>query len=164
MSTSATRAKIIQQNSNVSCIYSTLTALPRGLWRNTFQNGSMLVPDEAVKGGLRTVQAREAAHARLMKARLRELGESSKSEIPQERHENEIPFFSSSEHSDEEKLKVLSDLFGDGEEFLRPVTDVINQITDDLQTKELLRTILDDERESVDWIQGMYKTMSTQAS
>lgn len=119
-------------------------------------------PNETVKGGLRTVQAREAAHARLMKARLHELGESSKAKIPEERREKEIPFFASSEHSDEEKLKVLVDLFGDGEEFLKPVTELINKITDDLQTKELLRTILDDERESVGWIQEMHEALSSQ--
>ena len=116
-------------------------------------------PNESVKGGLRTVQSREAAHARLMKSRLRELGESLNAEIPKHRRENEMPFFASPENTDVEKLKVLSDLFGDGEEFLKPVTEVINQITDDLQTKELLRTILDDERESVAWIQGMYQSM-----
>ena len=116
-------------------------------------------PNEAVKGGLRTVQAREAAHARLMKARLRELGEHSKAEIPQQRREQEIPFFASSEHMDEEKLKVLVDLFGDCEKFLQPVTELIDAISDDLQTAELLRTILDDERESVSWIQGMHRTL-----
>jgi ferritin-like protein len=118
--------------------------------------------NETVKGGLRTVQAREAAHARLMKSRLRELGESSKAEIPAQRREMEMPFFASPEHTDAEKLKVLVDLFGDGEEFLRPVTEIIDKITDDLQTRELLRTILDDERESVGWIQAMYQTLSTE--
>ena len=117
-------------------------------------------PNEAVKGGLRTVQRREAAHAGLMKARLRELGESVTATIPDVRREKEIPFFASAEHTDEEKLKVLSDLFGDGEAFLSPVTEVINQITEDLQTKEILKTILDDERESVRWVQGMYKKLS----
>lgn len=117
-------------------------------------------PSESVKGGLRTVQAREAAHARLMKARLKELGEKVTAEIPQQRRDNEIPFFSSVEHSDKDKLKVLVDLFGDGEEFLKPVSEVMESITEDLQTKELLRTILDDERESVSWIQGMYQSLS----
>lgn len=121
-------------------------------------------PNEAVKGGLRTVQRREAAHAGLMKARLRELGESVTATIPEIRREKEIPFFSSTTHTDEEKLKVLSELFGDGEAFLSPVTKVINLIKDDLQTKEMLKTILDDERESVNWIQGMYKELSSQAS
>ena len=118
--------------------------------------------NEAVKGGLWTVQGREAAHARLMKARLGELGESSTAKIPDQRRQEEMPFFASSENTDEEKLKVLSELFGDGEAFLKPVTDVIDRITDDLQTKELLRTILDDERESVDWIQAMYQTMASE--
>ena len=122
-------------------------------WINVSEN-------EAVKGGLRTVQSREAAHAKLMKSRLKELGESVTAVIPDHRKEKEMPFFASAEHSDVDKLKVLSELFGDGEEFLKPVTEVVNQITDDLQTKELLRTILDDERESVAWIQGMYRTLS----
>lgn len=119
-------------------------------------------PSEAVKGGLRTVQSREAAHSRLMKSRLKELGGTIRAEIPAIRREKEMPFFASAEHSDEEKLKVLSELFGDGEKFLSPVTEVIDMIEEDLQTKELLKTILDDERESVKWIQGMYKTLSSQ--
>ncbi len=120
-------------------------------------------PHAAVKGGLRTVQAREAAHARLMKARLRELGETSKAKIPEQRREKEIPFFASTEITDEEKLKTLVDLFGDGEEFLRPVTDLINQIVDDLQTREMLRTILDDERETVAWIQAIHQLLSSES-
>ncbi len=57
---------------------------------------------------------------------------------------------------------MLVDLFGDGEEFLKPVTALINQISNDLQTKELLRTILDDERETVAWIQRTHKALSSQ--
>ena len=116
-------------------------------------------PNAAVKGGLRTVQAREAAHARLMKARLRELGETSKATIPEQRREKEMPFFASAEITDEEKLKTLVDLFGDGEKFLQPVTDLINQISDDLQTREMLRTILDDERQTVAWIQRTHQAI-----
>ena len=116
--------------------------------------------NEAVKGGLRTVQAREAAHARLMKARLLELGGESRASIPSERRENEIPFFASADHSDKAKLKVLVDLFGDAEAFLKPVTDIMNQIQSDPRTKELLRTILDDERQSVAWIQWMYSQLN----
>ena len=48
---------------------------------------------ESVKGGLRTVQGREALHARLMKTRLRELGGESKAQIPEIRREQEVPFF-----------------------------------------------------------------------
>jgi hypothetical protein len=57
-------------------------------------------------------------------------------------------------------LKVLSDLFGDGEAFLSPVTEIIDQITDDMLTKEFLRTILDNEMESITWVQEIYRTLS----
>jgi hypothetical protein len=117
-------------------------------------------PSEAVKGGLRTVQAREAAHARLMKARLMELGERAEAEVPEERRQKEIPFFSSPTVSDREKLQVLANLFGNPEAFLKPVTDMVNDIKDDLQTKELLRTIADDEYESIKWIQAMSRLLN----
>jgi ferritin-like protein len=120
-------------------------------------------PSEAVKGGLRTVQAREAAHARLMKARLTELGEVARAEVPAERREKEVPFFSSPEKSDLEKFRALATLFGDPQEFLKPVTDLIDEIQDDPQTRELLRTIIDDEVESVKWIQNMYNTLCAEA-
>lgn len=119
-------------------------------------------PNETVRGGLRTVQGREAAHARLMKTRLRELGGDSNAKIPEERREKEVPFFSSPDHSDVEKLKVLSDLFGDGEAFLSPVMDVVDRIADDLLTKEMLRTILDNEMESIVWVQAMHRTLSAE--
>src|SRR5215510_2079265 len=116
--------------------------------------------NEAVKGGLRTVQSREAAHARLMKARLLELGGTRHYSIPTERREKEIPFFAAPEKKDVEKLQALATLFGDPEEFLKPVTDLIKEIQADQQSKELLRTIIDDERASIGWLVEMYKTLS----
>ena len=117
-------------------------------------------PNEAVKGGLRTVQAREAAHARLLKARLLELGEKAQAEVSAERREREVPFFSSPARSDRDKLQVLSELFGDPQAFLKPVTDLVDQIKDDLQTREMLRTIADNEFESIKWIQAMCRTLN----
>lgn len=119
-------------------------------------------PNETVQGGLRTVQGREALHARLMKKRLIELDGSSDATIPEIRREKEVPFFSSPDHSDVEKLKVLSDLFGDGEAFLSPVMDVANDIKGDLLTAELLRTILDNEMESITWVQEMHRVLSVE--
>ncbi len=119
-------------------------------------------PNETVRGGLRTVQGREASHARLMKTRLLELGGESISKIPERRRENEVPFFSSPDRDDAAKLKVLSDLFGDGEAFLSPVMDVVDRITDDLLTKEMLRTILDNEMESITWVQTMSRKLSAE--
>ena len=97
-----------------------------------------------------------------MKKRLMELKGSSEATIPEIRREKEVPFFSSPDHSDVEKLKVLSDLFGDGEAFLSPVMEVANSIEDDLLTAEMLRTILDNEMESITWVQQMYRVMSAE--
>ena len=119
-------------------------------------------PDETVGGGLRTVQGREASHARLMKTRLLELGGKSTATIPEQRRETEVPFFSSPDHGDAEKLKVPSDLFGDGEAFLSPVMTVVDRITDDFLTKEMLRTILDNEMESITWVQAMSRNLSAE--
>jgi len=119
-------------------------------------------PSETVQGGLRTVQGREALHARLMKKRLVELKGDSKATIPEIRREKEVPFFASPDHSDVEKLKVLSDLFGDGEAFLSPVREVADSLQDDLLTAEMLRTILDNEMESITWVQEMHRVMSAE--
>jgi hypothetical protein len=55
---------------------------------------------------------------------------------------------------------VLSSLFGNPDAFLKPVTDMVNGIKEDLQTKELLRTIADDEYESIKWIQAMSRQLN----
>lgn len=114
---------------------------------------------EGVKGGLAVVQQREALHAKVMKARLIALGGIPQAQVPEERRQKEIPFFGSPDRSDVEKLEVLDRLFGDGEEFLKPVTDLIAEIQEDEQTKELLWGIIEDERASIRWIQGMHEKL-----
>ncbi len=118
---------------------------------------------EGLKGGLLTIQQREASHARVLETRLRDLGGEPQAAIPPERQEKEIPFFGSPEKSDVEKLRVLDELFGEPEEFLKPLTELIGQIHEDQQTKELLRTIVDDERASIQWLKEMYHRLSSSA-
>jgi hypothetical protein len=95
---------------------------------------------------------------------LQELGGVRQYQIPAERREKELPFFASAETGDVEKLRALANLFGDPTEFLKPVTDLIAEIREDQQSKELLRTIIDDERASIQWLVGMYETLSATAS
>jgi bacterioferritin (cytochrome b1) len=114
---------------------------------------------EGVKGGLAVIQQREALHAKVMKARLLALGGTPQARVPEERRQKEIPFFSSSERSDVEKLGVLANLFGNPEEFMKPVIDLAAEIQEDQQTKELLSGIIEDERASIHWIQGMHQRL-----
>jgi bacterioferritin (cytochrome b1) len=115
---------------------------------------------ECVKGGLRAVQQREAYHAQLLEARLRELGGIPQCTVPQERREKEIPFYASTEKKDIEKLESIAARLKDPAAVLKPITDVIAQIREDQQSKELLRSLVDDEMSSIKWLLEACQTLS----
>jgi rubrerythrin len=115
---------------------------------------------DSLKGGLPMIREREAAHSRLLEARLRALGGVPQATIPTERREQSLALYASAEKTDVEKLRSLAILFQDPDDFLQPLTDLIAQIQEDQQSKELLRTILDDERASINWLVETYKTLS----
>src|SRR5215831_18958408 len=93
---------------------------------------------ECVKGGLRMVQQRETFHAQILEARLRELGGIPQCTVPAERRDKELPFYASAERKDLEKLQSLAERIKDPAAVLKQVTDVIAQIKEDQQSKELL--------------------------
>ncbi len=115
---------------------------------------------ECVKGGLRVVQQREAYHAKILEERLRELGGSPQCTVPVERREKELPFFASSESNDIEKLQSLTSQIKDPVEIFKPLTSAVDQIQDDQHSKELLGSLIDDERSSVKWLMGACETLS----
>lgn len=117
-------------------------------------------PSEAVRGGLRIVQAREGVHARMMRERLRELGETTFVDVSEERKATQIPFFASPERSDLEKMDMLVHIFDDLDDFFEPLTTLIDNIKEDLQTREMLRTILEDEYATVKWFLFIHKELS----
>jgi len=118
---------------------------------------------ECVKGGLRTVQQRETFHAQLLEARLRELGGVPQCTVPVERREKELQFYASAEKKDSEKLQSIAARIKDPAQALKPLTDVIDQIQDDQQSKELLRTLIDDEMSSIKWLLQACQTLSAAA-
>jgi len=118
---------------------------------------------ECVKGGLRTVQQRETFHAQLLEARLRELGGVPQCTVPVERREKELQFYASAEKKDLEKLQSIAARIKDPAQVLKPITDVIDQIQDDQQSKELLRTLIDDEMSSIKWLLQACQTLSAAA-
>jgi len=54
--------------------------------------------------------------------------------------------------TDAEKLQYLADQIPDLPKALKFITDVIDQIEDDQQTKELLRSMVQDEMSSGQWL------------
>lgn len=107
---------------------------------------------DCVKGGLRVVQHREAYHAQILEARLRELGGAPQCTVPAERREKELPFYSSADTKDAQKLLSLTSRISDPVAVFKPLNDAIAQITGDQQSKELLRSLVDDEMSSVKWL------------
>ena len=106
---------------------------------------------ECARGGLRAVQQREAYHARILEDRLRELGGIPQCTVSAERRENDLAFYASKEKNDAEKLLALSSRITDPAQALKYITSVIDQIQDDQQSKELLRSLVQDEMSSITW-------------
>jgi len=115
---------------------------------------------ECVKGGLRMVQHREAFHAQILEARLRELGGIPQCIVPAERRDKEMAFYTSTEKKDLEKLQSIASRIKDPVSLFKPLNDAIAQIQEDQQSKELLRSFLDDEMSSTKWLLEACETLS----
>lgn len=119
---------------------------------------------ECVKGGIRMVQQREQFHAQVLEARLRELGGVPQCTVSQERRDRDLPFYASAEKKDVEKLHSIANRLTDPAAALKPITDVIAQIKEDLHSKELLKSFVDDEMASIKWLLAAYQTLSAAPS
>jgi hypothetical protein len=97
---------------------------------------------ECARGGLRIVQQREAYHARVLEDRLRELGGIPQCSVPAERRDQELALYGSAEKTDAEKLLAVTARLTDPAQTLKYITSVIDQIQEDQQSKELLRSLV----------------------
>ena len=79
---------------------------------------------DAVRGALRTVQQREGMHARLLEARLKELGGSPRIEIPEQRYTQTMEAVGTTEKSDLEKLQSFTQRFPDPDAVIQPILDM----------------------------------------
>jgi hypothetical protein len=107
---------------------------------------------ECARGGLRVVQQREAYHAQVLEARLRELGGIPQCTVPAERRDQDLALYASTEKTDAEKLLALTARITDPAQTLKYITSVIDQIQEDQQSKELLRSLVQDEMSSLTWL------------
>jgi DNA-binding ferritin-like protein len=101
---------------------------------------------------LRVIQQREAYHARLLEDRLRELGGIPQCTVPTQQREKEMALYASKDKKDAEKLRYVADQITDLPKVLKFITDVIDQIQKDQQSKELLRSLVQDEMSSGQWL------------
>jgi DNA-binding ferritin-like protein len=105
-----------------------------------------------LRGGLRTVQQREGMHARLLEARLKELGASPNFEIPEDVYDQAMERSGSTDRSDAEKLLEFVKNFPDPEAAVKPIHDMADKLDHDQETQSLLRTIAQDERSTLEFL------------
>jgi bacterioferritin (cytochrome b1) len=79
---------------------------------------------------------------------------------PAARREKEFNLYTSSEKSDQEKLQKAVGWIKDPAKAIKPLTDVIDQIEEDQQSKQMLRTIIDDELATIKWLQETLALLS----
>jgi hypothetical protein len=101
-----------------------------------------------LRGGLRVVQLREAAHARLFEERIKELGGSPKAELPQEAEDFLLGLLGDASKTDAEKLQAFLGRAGDPK-VLEQLESQAARMDDDQETQSLLRAVIEDERASL---------------
>ncbi len=116
--------------------------------------------EECVKGGLRVIQRREAYHAQLLEDRLRELGGNPQCTVPTEQRSKEMGVYAAKDKSDAEKLLYVANQITDLPKALSFITNAIDQIQEDQQTKELLRSLVQDEESSAKWLMEACQLMN----
>lgn len=116
--------------------------------------------DPVLIGGLRTIAAREAAHASLLEERVRELGGDASAETPQWMSEYNASI-TDPDASDLDRLAALVAQFPDVAEAVAPLQQAIDAIEDDDLTKELLQTICQDEVATLEWIHSAFSRCRT---
>lgn len=105
-----------------------------------------------VKGGLRTVQQREGMHARLLEARLKELGATPSFEVPEAVYEKTMKGAADPDKKDAEKVADFVKQFPDVDAAIQPILDISDKLDHDPETQFLLRTIAQDERSTLEFL------------
>ena len=116
--------------------------------------------DTGVRGSLRVIQQREASHARLLEARLRELGGTPSFELPQDYREQTLKDAASTEKSDAEKLLELHQKFPDPDAVCKQLFDVTDRLDADPESQSLLRQIAVDERSTLECVVETCKALN----
>jgi len=105
-----------------------------------------------LKGGLRTIQMREGSHARLLEQRIKELGGSASFELPDAVYNTTMEGAADASKTDAEKVLAFVSQFPDCDVALQPIHDMADRLDHDQETQSLLRTIIQDERSTLEWL------------
>jgi hypothetical protein len=108
--------------------------------------------DACLRGGLRAAQLREGSHARLLEARLKELGGSPRYEMPEELQSRFFGVLCATDQTDAQKLDCFFAQVN-AAEVLRELGERADRMDRDPETQSLLRAIVEDERATLAFLQ-----------
>jgi hypothetical protein len=109
------------------------------------------VGTDCIRSGIRIIAEREGYHARIFERRLADLGAECKAGLTDFSRQVTAKL-SDSKMSDNDKLIYVTSLAPDPEAFWKPVSEVVDRIKDDQESKELFKLYIQDELSSGKWL------------
>jgi hypothetical protein len=129
-----------------------------GMGAQAFNKWLAVCKTECIRSGLRMIAEREAYHVRVMESRLRDLGEQASAAAGEEVSKF-VELLANPDIPDARKLLKLTTSY-DSEALWKPVREFIEQIKDDLESKELIRLYVEDETSSGNWLRAACKALN----
>ena len=117
-----------------------------------FSAWAKLCTTDCIRSGIRMIAEREGYHARIFERRMRDLGVECKATVT-EASRKITEYLGDANVSDNQKLLYLNSLAPDIDAFFKPITDLAENIKDDLESKELFKLYVQDELSSARWLQ-----------
>jgi hypothetical protein len=115
-----------------------------------FRRWAEVCKTECIRSGLRIVAEREAYHARVFEARMRDLGAELRASATEDGRKF-TSLLADPKRSDAEKLAQFVSVVGDPDAAVKPIHDFAALLVEDLETKEALRLFAEDEYSTVKW-------------
>jgi hypothetical protein len=115
---------------------------------------------DGLRGGLRTIAAREATHARLLAESLTSFGAVSRAAVPDRVRAAALECFGDAETSDESKLGVFLERYARDGAVTEPIEAAMDEVPNDVETREFLRLIAAGETGTVAWLRAYERSMS----
>jgi hypothetical protein len=116
-----------------------------------------------LRTGLLMIAERDAYHARVLERRVRELG-GELHVTPTEKGSKLVELLANREISELEKLLALISFIRDPQEAVAPIVQFASLLRSDLETRQALRLLAEDELSSATWLHEICTVLSTQAS
>jgi hypothetical protein len=116
-----------------------------------------------LKTGLTMIAERDAYHARMLERRVGELGGELHGS-PSEQGSKLVELLANRDIGELEKLLALISFIRDPQEAVAPIVQFASLLRADLETRQALRLLAEDELSTANWLHEIYAILSTQAS